>query len=96
MQATGNHGKVLTEPLANELLLCSLLRERVFSEPLASNGLPLWLRYSGFQASCNNTIRPDTHILMGLSFVIRVYYIPDDHRSWQDQGPIKNRKLKEQ
>jgi hypothetical protein len=26
----------------------------VFGEPLASNGLPLWIRYSGFQASCHN------------------------------------------
>jgi hypothetical protein len=34
---------------------CSFLRERVFGEPLASNGLPLWLYYSGFQASCHNT-----------------------------------------
>jgi hypothetical protein len=25
--------------------------ERVFGEPLASNGLPLWLQYYGFQAS---------------------------------------------
>jgi hypothetical protein len=34
--------------------VCSLLRERVFGEPLASCGLPLWLHYSGFQASCHN------------------------------------------
>jgi hypothetical protein len=31
-----------------------LLRERVLGEPLTSNGLPLWLHYSGFQASCYN------------------------------------------
>jgi hypothetical protein len=32
----------------------SLQRESVFDQPLASNGLPLWLHYSGFQASCHN------------------------------------------
>jgi hypothetical protein len=32
----------------------SLLRERVFGEPLASNGLPVWLHFSGFEASCHN------------------------------------------
>jgi hypothetical protein len=53
------HGNVLTEPLPRKVLLhvCSLLRERVFGEPLASNGLPLWIQYSGFQASCHNTNR---------------------------------------
>jgi hypothetical protein len=47
---------VLTEPLLNNGLFCvySLQREQVFGELLASNGLPLWLHYSGFQASCHN------------------------------------------
>jgi hypothetical protein len=26
----------------------SMQQERVFGEPLASNGLPFWLQYSGF------------------------------------------------
>jgi hypothetical protein len=42
----------------------------VLTEPLASNGLPLWLRYFGFQASYHNTMKPDKYILMGLSFVV--------------------------
>jgi hypothetical protein len=48
---------VLTEPLpSNELFrVYSLQQERVFGEPLASNRLPLWLHYCGFQASCHNT-----------------------------------------
>jgi hypothetical protein len=33
----------------------SLQRERVFGELLASNGLPFWLHYTGFQASCDST-----------------------------------------
>jgi hypothetical protein len=33
--------------LSMDFRVCSLLRERVFGEPLASNGLPLWLHYSG-------------------------------------------------
>jgi hypothetical protein len=28
--------------------------QAVLTEPLASNGLPLWFRYSGFQASCHS------------------------------------------
>jgi hypothetical protein len=28
----------------------------VLTEPLPNNGLPLWLHYSGFQASCHNTL----------------------------------------
>jgi hypothetical protein len=36
--------------------LCSLLPERAFGVPLASNGHPLWLHYSGFQASCHNIV----------------------------------------
>jgi hypothetical protein len=42
--------------LAMDLRICSLLRERVFGESLVRNGLPLCLHYSGFQASCHNTI----------------------------------------
>jgi hypothetical protein len=42
--------------LSMDFGVCSLLRERVFGEPLASNGLPLWLHYSGFQASCHRTL----------------------------------------
>jgi hypothetical protein len=41
--------------LAMNTRIYSLLQERVFGEPLASNGPPLWLHYSGFQASCHNT-----------------------------------------
>jgi hypothetical protein len=36
--------------LSMDSLVCSLLRERVFGEPLANNGLPFWLHYSSFQA----------------------------------------------
>jgi hypothetical protein len=43
--------------LAMDFLVCSLLRERVFGEPLASNGFPLWLHYSSFQASCHNIMQ---------------------------------------
>jgi hypothetical protein len=50
------HGNVLTEPLPSKSLfhVCSLLRERMFGKPLASNGLPLWLHYSGCQALRHN------------------------------------------
>jgi hypothetical protein len=34
--------------LAMDSCVYSLLRRRVFGEPLASNWLPLWLHYSGF------------------------------------------------
>jgi hypothetical protein len=46
---------VLTEPLPSNVLfrVYSLQRKSVFDEPLASNALPLWLHYSGFQASCH-------------------------------------------
>jgi hypothetical protein len=37
--------------LSVDFRVSSLLRERAFDEPLASNELPLWLHYSGFQAS---------------------------------------------
>jgi hypothetical protein len=52
------HGNVLTEPLPSNGLsrVCSLQRKRAFGEPLASNGLPLWLHYSGFQASCHSIL----------------------------------------
>jgi hypothetical protein len=40
--------------LSPDFRVCSLLRESVFGEPLASNGLPLWLHYSGFQTSCHS------------------------------------------
>jgi hypothetical protein len=39
---------------AMDFRVCSLLREHVLGRPLASNGLPLSLHYSGFQASCHN------------------------------------------
>jgi hypothetical protein len=42
---------VLTEPLPNNGLY-----ERVFGDPLASNGLPLWLHYSVFEASSHDVI----------------------------------------
>jgi hypothetical protein len=42
--------------LAMDFRVCSLLQERVFDEPFISNGFPLRLRYSGFQASCYNSI----------------------------------------
>jgi hypothetical protein len=42
--------------LVIDLRVCSLLRERVFGEPLASNGLPLGLHYSGIEASCHNNL----------------------------------------
>jgi hypothetical protein len=50
------HGNMLTEPLPSNGLFrgYSLLRERMLGEPFSSNGLPLWLRYSGCQASCYN------------------------------------------
>jgi hypothetical protein len=51
-------GNVLTEQLPSSGLFSSysLLLARVLGEPLASNWLPLWIHYSGFQASCHNTI----------------------------------------
>jgi hypothetical protein len=47
---------VFTDPLpSNGLFLgYSLLRECVLGEPLASNGLPFCLHYSGFQALCHS------------------------------------------
>jgi hypothetical protein len=50
------YGTCVKKPLSNNGLfrVCSLQRERVFGEPLASNGLPLWLQCSGFQASFHN------------------------------------------
>jgi hypothetical protein len=36
--------------------VCSLVQERVLGEPLVSNGLPFWLHYFGFQASCHNIV----------------------------------------
>jgi hypothetical protein len=42
--------------LSMDFRVCSLLRERVFGEQLASNRLPPWLHYSGFQASCYNNM----------------------------------------
>lgn len=50
------HRNVLTEPLRSKdvFRVGSLLRERVFGELLARNSFPLWLHYSGFQASCHN------------------------------------------
>jgi hypothetical protein len=47
------HGNVLTGPLASNGHLF-IAAERVFGEPLVSNGLSLWLRCSGFQASCHS------------------------------------------
>jgi hypothetical protein len=43
--------------LSVEFRICLLLREFEFGEPLASNALPLWLHYFGFQASCHNNIK---------------------------------------
>jgi hypothetical protein len=40
--------------LLMDFLVCLLLREGAFGEPLASNGLPLLFHYSDFQASCHN------------------------------------------
>jgi hypothetical protein len=40
--------------LSMDFRFCSLMRELVFGKQLASNGLPFWLHYSGFQASCHN------------------------------------------
>jgi hypothetical protein len=37
-------------------VLCYSGFQAVLIEPLASNQLPLWLRYSGFQASCLNIV----------------------------------------
>jgi hypothetical protein len=45
--------------------ICSLLLERVFSEPLASNELPLWLHYSGFQASCQSIVTSGLNQALG-------------------------------
>jgi hypothetical protein len=49
-------GTCVTEsfPSGDTIPVCYLLRERVLGEPLSSNELPLWLNYSGFQASCHN------------------------------------------
>jgi hypothetical protein len=40
----------------------SLQQERVFGEPLTSNGLPLWLHYSGFQAVLTEPLPGSGHI----------------------------------
>jgi hypothetical protein len=40
-------------PVTMENVCC---HGNVLTEPLASNGLPLWLRYSGFQKSCHNIL----------------------------------------
>jgi hypothetical protein len=45
------------------------LPNRVLGDPLTSNVLPLWLNYSGFQASCHNTLE----YLMTASFQILAY-----------------------
>jgi hypothetical protein len=50
-----------------DFLVCSLLQERVFGEPLSSNGLPLWLYYSGFQESCHNIIKKNTAAILKVS-----------------------------
>jgi hypothetical protein len=47
IRSTGNHGK---------FLLPGCCHGNVLREPLASNGLPLRLYYSGFQASCHNIL----------------------------------------
>jgi hypothetical protein len=38
----------------------------MFGEPLASNRLPFWLQYSGFWASCHNTLHFIKSYLAGL------------------------------
>jgi hypothetical protein len=47
--------KLLTKalPINGHIRVYLLLWESVFGEPLASNGLPPWRHYSGFQASCH-------------------------------------------
>jgi hypothetical protein len=60
------HRTCVSEPLCSNGLFCvySLQRARVFGEPLASSGLPLWLNYSGFRASFHNTICKSVHIIL--------------------------------
>jgi hypothetical protein len=55
---------LLTEPLpSNGLFRVYLLqRKRAFGEPLASNGLPLWLHYSDFQAMLTEPLPNNSHI----------------------------------
>jgi hypothetical protein len=49
---------VFTEPLLSNGIfrVYSLQRERVFGEPLAINGVPFWLHYSGFQGCAYQTV----------------------------------------
>jgi hypothetical protein len=59
---------------------CSLLRERMLSEPLASNGFPLWLQYPGFQVSCHNI---KTYITeMGCRYVAWTHMVREWVKCW--------------
>jgi hypothetical protein len=47
----------MSQCLTVPLLFCHFTAaETCVSEPMDSNGLPLWLHYSGFQASCHSII----------------------------------------
>jgi hypothetical protein len=41
--------------LGNDFLSLFVVAGNASSKPLLSNGRPLWLHYSSFQASCHNT-----------------------------------------
>jgi hypothetical protein len=55
---------VLTEPLPRYGLfrVCSFQEELTLGEPSASNGLPHWLHYSGFQAVLTERLPSSSHI----------------------------------
>jgi hypothetical protein len=56
------------------LLFCySIAAETCVSEPLADNGLPLWLHYFGFQASCHIMLL--IYLFSYLKYVIKICYI---------------------
>jgi hypothetical protein len=61
---------VLPEPLPSNGLfhVYSLQRKRVFGEQLASNGLSLWLHYSGFQAVLTEPLPSNGHIRHSIFF----------------------------
>jgi hypothetical protein len=56
--------------LAIDFRVCSLLRECVFGKPLASNGLRLWLHYSGSQASYHTLSRVRVSMTNNIGFWI--------------------------
>jgi hypothetical protein len=77
--------------LSMDFRACSLLRDQ--GEPLAINGLPIWLHYSGFQASCHNTLSkrcwswgPFSGPIVSRGVRIVMFY-RNDETSWRSDPP---------